>query len=64
MNLTMRQLGGAIGAAVVITVIGNSGVASVDDFRVAWGLLAAGLFGCVVLVGMTYPSRRPRAAVG
>lgn len=56
MNLTMRQFGAAFGVAVIVAVIGNSGTATVDDFRAAWAVLAAVLAVCALTLGALYPS--------
>lgn len=56
MNLTMRQFGGALGVAMIVAVIGNSGSATVDDFRTAWAVLAAVLALCALILALIYPS--------
>ena len=60
MNLTMRQFGAALGVAVIVAVIGNSGSATVDDFRTAWAVLAGVLGFCALVLATIYPTaRRP-----
>ena len=59
MNLTMRQFGAALGVAVIVAVIGNSGSATVDDFRTAWAVLAGVLGFCALVLATIYPARRP-----
>ena len=63
MNLTMRQFGAALGVAVIVAVIGNSGSATVDDFRTAWAVLAAVLGSCAVVLATIYPPAPRPAAV-
>jgi len=57
LNLTMRQLGAAIGIAVVIAVVGNSGEATLDDFSAAWAMAAIALVCCAAVIAVAYPSR-------
>lgn len=57
LNLTMRQLGAAIGIAVVIAVVGNSGEATLDDFSAAWAMAAIALVSCAAVIAVAYPSR-------
>lgn len=59
MNLTMRQFGAALGVAVIVAVIGNTGSASVEDFRAAWALFAGILALCAVALAIVYPSGPP-----
>ncbi len=60
-NLTMRQLGAALGVAVVIAVIGNQGSSGVDAFRQAWWFATGGLVLVALTVAWTYPRRPPVA---
>ena len=55
MNLTMRQLGAALGVAVVIAVVGNSGDANLDDFLTAWAIAGLGLVACAGVITVAYP---------
>jgi EmrB/QacA subfamily drug resistance transporter len=57
MNLTMRQLGGALGIAVVIAAIGNESGAGIDDFRSAWWIATIGLVTCAGVVAWWFPAR-------
>jgi EmrB/QacA subfamily drug resistance transporter len=57
-NLTMRQLGGAMGIAVVITVIGNRSDAQLSSFHAAWTLLAVALLAASLILAWAYPRRR------
>lgn len=59
-HLTMRQLGSAIGVAVVIAVIGNRANAGADAFRTAWAISSLSLLVCSVIVAAIYPSGEPR----
>ena len=61
-NLTMRQLGGAMGIAVVITVIGNRTDAQLSSFHAAWTLLAIALFVASALLAWAYPRRNAHSA--
>jgi hypothetical protein len=54
-SLTVRQMGAALGVAVAIAVIGDSTAASANDFRVAYGVLAAACVVCGVGVAAFYP---------
>ncbi|MEM7285757.1 MAG: MFS transporter [Actinomycetota bacterium] len=63
MNLTMRQFGAALGVAVIVAVIGNSGDATVDDFRTAWAVLAVVLGFCALVLAAIYPTARRSTAV-
>ncbi|MGI9624967.1 MAG: MFS transporter, partial [Acidimicrobiales bacterium] len=65
-NLTMRQLGAALGVAVVIAVIGNESDPGPEPFQAAWALAAAGLLVVAAVVTVFYPagkrtSFRPRS---
>ena len=56
MNLTMRQLGAALGVSVVIAIIGNSDDAMLDDFLMAWWIAAIALVLTAVVISVAYPS--------
>lgn len=56
-SLTVRQMGAALGVAAVIAVIGDSAVASADDFRVAYAVLTGACVLCAVGVAVLYPAR-------
>jgi MFS family permease len=61
-NRTFLQLGNAIGIALVVAVLGNSsGPDALDDFRVAWLLLAVLAVGCSIAIAVTGSTRREPA---
>lgn len=58
-NSTLRQLGGALGVALVLALAGKTG-AGVADFRVIYALLA----GAGVVIAALAPAEPPGAATG
>lgn len=56
-NLTMRQLGGAMGIAIVITIIGNGATAELSSFRTVWASLGIALVASSALLAWAYPRR-------
>lgn len=54
-NLTMRQLGGAIGVAVVIAVLGNGSDAGLGAFRMTWLIATLGLLVSTAVLAIAFP---------
>lgn len=55
--LTVRQMGAALGVAMVIALIGDSTIATANDFRWAFGALTIACATCVVALAALFPSR-------
>lgn len=56
-SLTMRQMGAALGIAIVIAVVGDSASTSATDFRIAYGVLAGACVVCAAGLALLYPAR-------
>ena len=56
-SLTVRQMGAALGIALAIAVIGDSAIASADDFKVAFAVMAGACVVCAAGLAVLYPRR-------
>ncbi len=55
--LTIRQMGAALGVAMVIALVGDSTMATAQNFRLAFGALTIACISCALLLALLYPSR-------
>ena len=57
--LTVRQMGAALGVAMVIAVIGDSALATANDFRWAFAALMTACIICAGALALLFPRRDP-----
>lgn len=55
--LTVRQMGAALGVAVVISLVGDSSLATANDFRWAFGALMIACLVCATALTLFFPAQ-------
>ena len=55
--LTVRQMGAALGVAIVVALVGDSSMASANHFRWAFGALMIACLVCAAALTLLYPAR-------